>query len=240
MTAAIPTHVAIIMDGNGRWARSRYLPRVAGHRAGSKAVKSAIQFCVKQRIQVLTLFALSVENKMFRPAEEVNFLMSLFAESLASYTAELHTNKVRVRIIGDLSALPAALLRQIEHTQALTSQNTGLQLNIAMNYSGRWDMVQAVKQLIRQGTTECAIDEALLSSKLSLAELPPPDLLIRTSGEKRISNFMLWQLAYTELYFTDVFWPDFNDTIFADALASFQQRDRRYGLVKETNEQQHA
>lgn len=233
----LPRHIAIVMDGNGRWAKRRGLPRVAGHKAGAKAVRIAIEYAARQKIEALTLFALSVENKNLRPVTEVSYLMKLFLESLQKNTKELHKNNIKIQIIGDRNQFESKLLKYIEEAEVLTASNTGLILTIAINYSGRWDIVQAAKQVAQQAMLDqvhvADIDEAMVQSQLCLADLPEPDLFIRTSGEKRISNFMLWQTAYTELYFTDVYWPDFNEAAFADALSAYQQRQRRFGLTGE-------
>ena len=228
----LPQHVAIIMDGNGRWAKSRHMPRAMGHRAGAKAVKKAIEFCVKNSIPTLSLFALSVENRKNRPEKELQLLLSLFLESLRKHTAELHKNNIRVQIVGDRSLLTPILLSHIQHTEKLTQVNTGLRLMIAIDYSGRWDILQATQKLVLAGITPQEVTEASFSRYLSFSEVPEPDLLIRTSGEQRISNFMLWQCAYTEFFFTDVFWPDFNADIFQQAIDVFQGRERRYGYTR--------
>lgn len=231
----LPQHVAIIMDGNGRWAKKRFMPRIAGHRMGVKSVRRAIDFCVRQKIDVLSLFALSVENFQARPEIEVKFLISLLSDLLIKNLAEMHGNHIRIRLIGDLSVFEPAVQAQINHAQSVTQHNTGLTLVIAVNYSGRWDIFQAA-QKFSQHVMDQGLDPSTLSENdyvpfLCLHDLPEPDLLIRTSGEQRISNFMLWQFAYTELYFTDVLWPDFDDRIFEDALDAFQKRDRRFGKV---------
>ena len=235
MSNYLPRHVAIIMDGNGRWARRSKLARIQGHRAGVKAVEASIKFCIEKGIQALTLFAFGLDNR-FRPKNEVEDLMLLFLESLRKHTDELNKNNVRVRIMGDYSLFGEELLASVEEAQSQTSSNTGLQLVIAINYSGRWDIVQAIQNLnasIESGETDKAFSVDDFSRHLCLSELPEPDLLIRTSGEQRLSNFMLWQLAYTELFFTDVLWPDFNAKIFLQALEFFQSRERRFGLTSE-------
>ncbi len=225
----MPRHVAIIMDGNGRWAKQRFMPRFMGHRAGAKIIRKVIDFCVKYKIGVLSLFALSVENFQARPESEVRFLMSLFSDLLIKNLDEMHGNGIRIRIVGDLSALDPDIQAQIQHAEAITKNNTTLTFVIAVNYSGRWDIFQAAQQFAKIATEQS--NEKDFSSFLCLSDLPEPDLLIRTSGEKRISNFMLWQFAYTELFFTDVFWPDFDEQLFADAIDSFQKRERRFGKV---------
>lgn len=233
----LPQHVAIIMDGNGRWANRRFMPRAAGHRAGAKVVRKAVTYCKQHGIAVLSLFALSVENYLNRPEPEIQFLMTLFADALLRNTEELHQSNVKIRFMGDLSILSPALHKQVAHAQSLTTDNTGLTLVLAIHYSGRWDIVQAAKRFAR-ATRDQSVDpdmltEADFSRYLCLHDLPEPDLLIRTSGEQRISNFMLWQFAYTELFFTDAFWPDFNEAEFSRAIAAYQKRERRFGLTSE-------
>lgn len=232
----VPRHVAIIMDGNGRWAQSRGQPRTAGHKAGVGPVRICIESCIKAGVGALTLFAFSSEN-WARPGDEVSSLMGLFVEALDAEVDELHANGVRLRIIGDRSALSVRLQSRIAAVEARTAGNTGLQLQIAVSYGGRWDIVQAARQLAARcasGALRPAdIDEAAFGAALSLADLPDPDLFIRTGGEKRISNFLLWNLAYTELYFTDVLWPDFDPAGFAAALDYFATRSRRFGQTTE-------
>ncbi len=227
-----PRHVAIIMDGNGRWARARGLPALAGHRAGVEVIRRHLDACLKARIEVLTLFAFSSEN-WARPREEVRGLMALFIRYLRSEVRELHRNGVRLRIIGDRSRFPARLAALMEEAEATTADNAALTLVIAADYGGRWDILQAARRLAVDAAAgrvdPAAIDMADLEAGLSLADLPRPDLLIRTGGDHRISNFLLWQLAYTELYFSDSFWPDFDDTQFQAALRDFAQRERRFG-----------
>src|SRR5262245_57102806 len=220
------------MDGNGRWATRRGLPRQAGHRAGVKAARGIVQTAARRGIDVLTLFAFSSENWQ-RPAREVRFLMSLFAEALQREIAELHRNNVRLSFIGDRSALSAALIRHMDEGEALTRANTGLRLVIAVAYGGRWDLVQAARSLAedaRAGRIDpAAIDEAHLGAGLAVAELPDPDLFIRTGGEMRVSNFLLWNLAYTELFFSPLLWPDFDAAAFDAALDFYAGRERRFG-----------
>jgi len=232
----IPRHVAIIMDGNGRWARKRHLPRVAGHRVGLEAVRKTITACVEQGIEVLTLFAFSSENWR-RPKEEVGLLMKLFMTALDSEVAKLHKNGVRLRVIGDVSAFSTELQQRITKAEAITAANTTLLLNIAANYGGRWDITQAVRRLsaqLEQGAIASTdITEERLQQQLSLADQPEPDLFIRTGGEQRISNFLLWQLAYTELYFTDLLWPAFDAAALQQAIDSFAGRQRRFGRTGE-------
>jgi undecaprenyl diphosphate synthase len=227
-----PRHVAIIMDGNGRWASRRRLPRFAGHKAGVETVKEVVRACGEKGIEVLTLFAFSSENWR-RPQEEVGLLMGLFMTALDQQVRKLHEHNIRLRIIGDRSAFSRTLQQRIEAAEALTGNNSGLNLVIAANYGGRWDVVQATRIIAaRVGAGELnadEIDSALMQSLLSLSDLPEPDLFIRTGGEKRVSNFLLWHLAYTELYFTDTLWPDFDRQAFDGALASFATRQRRFG-----------
>ena len=230
----LPRHVAIIMDGNGRWAKQRYLPRPAGHRAGVGAVRSTVEQCIAKGIEVLSLFAFSSENWR-RPAAEVSLLMELFIASLERETQKLHKNGVRMRIIGDHTAFAPVLQQKIAEAEALTAGNQGLTLVIAANYGGRWELTEAVKKLaaeVQAGRLDCAdISANLIESHLALADLPEPDLFIRTGGEQRISNFMLWQLAYTELYFSPLLWPDFDERAFEQALESFALRQRRFGYT---------
>jgi undecaprenyl diphosphate synthase len=237
---SIPRHVAIIMDGNGRWARRRHLPRVAGHRVGLEAVRKTIKACVNHGVEVLTLFAFSSENWR-RPKEEVGLLMNLFMNALDNEVKKLHRNGVRLRIIGDVDGFSPELQQRIHAAEQLTRENSVLSLNIAANYGGRWDITQACRRLAEEvsaGTLQSeAISEELLRNRMALSELPEPDLFIRTGGEQRISNFLLWQLAYTELFFTDQLWPAFDENAFAEALKSFAGRQRRFGRTGEQVEQ---
>lgn len=229
---ALPAHVAIVMDGNGRWAERRRRPRTFGHTAGVKAVRSTIEHCIRRGVGALTLFAFSSEN-WARPASEVGALMDLFLRALDREVEGLADNGVRMRFIGDTSAFAPELRERMQRAQARTQTNTRLQLAIAVNYGGRWDIVQAARSLAsaaREGTVAIdAIDAEALGSRLSLSELPEPDLFVRTGGEQRISNFLLWQLAYCELYFTDTLWPDFDAAALDAALADFGRRQRRFG-----------
>lgn len=229
---AHPKHIAIIMDGNGRWAQERGLPRNEGHLAGLQAVKAAVRACVKQNVAVLSLFAFSSENWR-RPAEEVTALMELFVQALEEEIAILEQNQVSIRFIGDLTQLSPLLQGMIKGAEKQTAHHNRLSLNIAVNYGGRWDLVQATRALakavLNQNLSPDDIDENALSQRLCTAHLPDPDLLIRTSGEERISNFFLWQAAYTELYFTDIFWPDFTEAHMEEAIEAFKQRKRRFG-----------
>lgn len=244
LNAHTPKHIAIIMDGNGRWAAQRKLSRIFGHRAGADAVRQAIELCIDHKIEVLTLFALSVENFSRRPTSEVQLLMSLFLESLQKNISELHQNNVRVQVIGNRSVFNQSLLEQIVQAEQMTKDNIGLNLVIAINYSGQWDIVQAIRNLYSEVETKQfdmhALTQEEFAKHLCLSDLPEPDLLIRTSGEQRISNFMLWQLAYTEIFFTESLWPDFNKEIFQEALIFYQSRERRFGQTGPQVELQHA
>ncbi|MGD9870457.1 MAG: polyprenyl diphosphate synthase [Thauera sp.] len=231
--SAVPRHIAVIMDGNGRWARKRLLPRVAGHTRGVEALRTVIRACMERGVEYLTVFAFSSENWR-RPADEVSFLMQLFLKSLQKEVGRLHDNGIRLRVIGDLSRFDPALVDTIHASEARTAQNTRFTLTVAANYGGRWDILNAMAQLMAQhpGRTE-PFTEDELASALSMNFAPEPDLFIRTGGETRISNFMLWQLAYTELHFTDVLWPDFDAAALDQAIASYQQRERRFGRTSE-------
>ncbi len=228
----LPRHIAIVMDGNGRWATQRQLPRAAGHRAGAKVVNQVVEHCGKLGIKVLSLFAFSLENRK-RPVTEVQFLMKLMQESLARYTLQLHQQNVQLRVIGDRRFLSNALRKDIEQAESMMRDNSGLVLVVALNYSGRWDIVQAMQQLCLESDiqTLSQLSEAQLAKYLCVSDLPAPDLFIRTSGEQRISNFMLWQLAYSELYFTTQYWPDFTTDALDHAIAFYQRRERRFGLT---------
>lgn len=231
--ARIPRHIAIIMDGNGRWARKRFLPRIAGHKRGVEAIRDIVKQCDKLGVGHLTLFAFSSENWR-RPSEEVTFLMGLFMQVLQREVSKLHQNNIRLRVIGDRSRFDSKLCAQIEASEVLTQANTGLTLNIAANYGGRWDVIQAVNAMqLARPELAGRFSEQDLAPFLSLHYAPEPDLFIRTGGEQRISNFLLWQLAYSELYFTDTLWPDFNDTELQLAIQSYQQRERRFGRTSE-------
>jgi len=232
----LPRHIAIIMDGNGRWAKKRLLPRNAGHKAGVETVRRVIKLCGEHGIEALTLFAFSSENWQ-RPKQEVNLLMELFMTALQREIKSLHKNKVRLRFIGAREAFSDKLQKLIADAEKLTEHNTGLNLRVAANYGGRWDIVEAAKSIakqVEQGTLRSEdINDSLFATHLCLADLPEPDLFIRTSGEKRISNYLLWQLAYTELYFTDTLWPDFDKDTFMQALEFFNNRQRRFGRTGE-------
>lgn len=229
----MPRHIAIVMDGNGRWARKRLLPRVAGHKRGLDAVRRIVQACVERGIPNLTLFAFSSENWR-RPADEVSFLMQLFLSALRDEVQRLHKNNIRLRIIGDRTRFDPALQAAIGEAEALTAGNTALTLSIAANYGGRWDIMQAMQAMLQaQPDKREGFTEEDLAPHLCLADLPEPDLFIRTGGEQRVSNFLLWQLAYTEFYFTDCLWPEFDDAAFDAALTSFRNRERRFGRTSE-------
>ncbi|MEW8100329.1 MAG: isoprenyl transferase [Candidatus Thiodiazotropha endolucinida] len=228
----LPRHIAIIMDGNGRWAKKRGLPRYAGHPAGVEAVRGVVEACVELRIPVLTLFAFSSENWQ-RPQKEVNLIMDLFLRSLKKEVRRLDRNHVKLKVIGDRSAFAANLQAQIDEAEQQTASNQGLLLQVAANYGGRWDITQAATRLAEQvqsgEISPDQIDEERFSQNLCISNLPEPDLFIRTGGEQRISNFLLWQCAYTELYFTDLLWPDFNRKALDEALHDFSRRQRRFG-----------
>ncbi len=242
-SGAIPRHVAIIMDGNGRWAKQRRLPRIAGHRAGVKSVRRVVEQCIDCSIEALTVFAFSTENWR-RPQKEVGLLMELFLTALEREVKKLHQHGVRMCIVGDRSRFPLKLQNRIAEAEQYTAANTALTFTIAANYGGRWDITQAVRGLgraIERGELKAGeISEVLLQSRLTLSDLPEPDLFIRTGGEQRISNFLLWQLAYTEFYFTDTLWPDFGKESFAAALESFASRQRRFGRTSEQVERKEA
>ena len=231
--AEVPRHIAVIMDGNGRWAKKRLLPRVAGHKVGVETVRNMVKQCVNLGVDYLTLFAFSSENWR-RPEEEVTFLMGLFMEALKKEVAKLHKNNVRLIIIGNRAQFGTALCAEIEAAEHLTQNNTGLTLTIAANYGGRWGILQAVNAMQQANPSQSgSFAEEDLTPYLAMHYAPEPDLFIRTGGEKRISNFLLWQLAYSELYFTDVLWPDFDDQAFQQAIQSYQQRERRFGRTSE-------
>jgi len=229
-----PKHIAIVMDGNGRWAQARGLPRVAGHEMGVQSVKSSVKSCLTHQVPALTLFAFSRENWL-RPQHEVEFLMNLFLSALQEHVDELSAQGVQLRFVGERTAFSADLQQLMRDAEKQTLSNKALVLTIAMNYSGRWDIVQACQNIakaVKSGEVDDSeINDALIQRHLSLSDLPEPDLLIRTSGEIRISNFILWQLAYTELYFTDTYWPDFDEAAFLSALNAYRARDRRFGTL---------
>jgi undecaprenyl diphosphate synthase len=232
-TGNVPRHVAIIMDGNGRWARKRFLPRVAGHKRGVEVLRRVIQACVERGIEYLTVFAFSSENWR-RPPEEVSFLMNLFVAALSDEVARLHQNGIRLRIVGDLSRFEPRLRDLVEAGERTTAGNRRLTLTIAANYGGRWDILQACNRLAQMHPEKSGDwTESDLAPFLVMAHTPEPDLFIRTGGEQRISNFMIWQLAYTELYFTDRLWPEFDAKTLDAAIASYRRRERRFGRTSE-------
>ncbi|KAF1005095.1 MAG: Ditrans,polycis-undecaprenyl-diphosphate synthase ((2E,6E)-farnesyl-diphosphate specific) [Luteibacter sp.] len=232
----VPRHLAIVMDGNGRWAKQRLRPRTFGHHAGQKAVKEAVEFCLRRGIASLTLFAFSRENWQ-RPPTEVSALMELFLKALDKEVAELHGNGVRIRFVGDLAAFAPELRKRMLGAMERTAGNTALNMNVAVNYGGRWDIAQAAQQAVeaiaRGEFTAAELDEHRLHGYTCLADQPPLDLFIRTGGERRVSNFLLWQLAYAELYFTDTLWPDVDQACLAEAIDDYARRERRYGRTGE-------
>jgi undecaprenyl diphosphate synthase len=230
---AVPRHVAIIMDGNGRWAKSRFLPRVAGHKRGLEAVRAVTKSCVTQGVGYLTLFAFSSENWR-RPKDEVSFLMELFVIALEQEVAKLHQNGIRLKVVGDLASFEARLRRMITEAETLTAGNERLTLTIAANYGGRWDILQALNRMASDlAQPPGGYLEAHFAPYLAMNYAPEPDLFIRTGGEQRISNFLLWQLAYTEFYFTDELWPDFDAQSLNRAIDSYRNRERRFGRTSE-------
>ncbi len=236
----IPQHIAIIMDGNGRWAKQRHQPRFMGHRAGVQAVENIVKHCVARGVSVLSLFAFSSENWR-RPSKEVRLLMELFALSLKQQIKRLHKNNIRLHIIGDISKFSTSLQKQIIQAQQLTVNNSGLTINVAANYGGQWDITQAVRivaEQVQAGHLQAQdITEELITAQLTTAAMSDPDLFIRTGGEQRVSNFMLWQMAYTEFYFSAVLWPDFDEEQLDNAILSFNKRERRFGKTSEQIQQ---
>ena len=229
----VPKHIAVIMDGNGRWARKRFLPRVAGHKRGVETVRDLVKQSVLLGVDYLTIFAFSSENWR-RPDDEVSFLMSLFMEALKREVSKLHENNIRLILIGDRTRFSKPLIDQIESSEQLTANNTGLTLTVAANYGGRWDILQAANAMQKAEPQKVGqYTESDLNPHLAMHYAPEPDLFIRTGGETRISNFLLWQLAYTEFYFTDTLWPDFNVDAFKLAIVSYQERERRFGRTSE-------
>ncbi|WP_426338267.1 polyprenyl diphosphate synthase [Pseudoduganella sp. S-14] len=224
----VPRHLAIIMDGNGRWATKRFLPRVAGHVKGVEAVRTVVEACAERGIEYLTVFAFSSENWR-RPEEEVSLLMRLFVTALEREVSKMHANNIRLKVVGDLSRFDQKLQDMIANAERKTANNTRMTVTVCANYGGRWDIMQAIGKMVAEhpGTTD--FSEEQLAPYLSMAYAPEPDLFIRTGGEERISNFLLWQLAYTELHFTDTYWPDFNAERLDEAIASYQGRERRFG-----------
>ncbi|MDE2117973.1 MAG: isoprenyl transferase [Betaproteobacteria bacterium] len=231
--SGVPRHIAIIMDGNGRWAKKRFLPRAAGHQRGVEALRETVKACRELDVKYLTVFAFSSENWR-RPADEVSFLMQLFLKMLEREVAKLHENNICLKIIGDRSHFDDQLNRRIAEAEQLTADNTGLTLTIAANYGGRWDIMQAVRAMLRDKPELSGnFSELELEPYLSMHYAPEPDLFIRTGGEQRISNFLLWQMAYTELYFTDTLWPAFDREALQAAIRSYQSRERRFGRTSE-------
>lgn len=229
----MPQHVAIIMDGNGRWAKKRFLPRFAGHRRGVETVRDSVKYCLERGIGYLTLFAFSSENWR-RPEEEVSLLMQLFVHALQKEVAKLHQNGVRLKVVGDLDRFDANLQSLIRDSESQTAANDRLTLTIAANYGGRWDILQAANRMaVEQADKQGQWSEEDLAPYLALSYAPEPDLFIRTGGEERISNFLLWQLAYSEFYFTDTLWPEFDSVAFDKAIDSYQKRERRFGRTSE-------
>jgi len=232
----LPRHIAIIMDGNGRWAKKRGLPRVAGHSEGVKSVRDVVEACAQLGIEYLTLYAFSTENWR-RPKEEVSTLMKLLLKTLKRETDELHKNNIRLRMIGDFESLPEKVQKQLKEAIKKTEKNTRLNLVLALSYSGRWDILQATKKIANDVASRrikrSLINEETFKNYLSTAEFPEPDLLIRTSGEMRVSNFLLWEIAYTEIYVTNTLWPDFRRKELYEAIEDYQRRERKFGLVSE-------
>ena len=243
--SAVPRHIAIIMDGNGRWARKRFMPRVAGHARGLESVRAVVKACVERGVEYLTLFAFSSENWR-RPQDEVSFLMQLFMKALRKEVTRLDHNEIRLRVIGDMTRFDPDLVRIIRESEEKTAGNAKLTLCIAANYGGRWDIANAVSELMRsQPERRDGFSEDEIADALSMSFAPEPDLFIRTGGEKRISNFLLWQLAYTEFYFTDALWPDFDADALDQAIESYRSRERRFGrtsdqLVERSAQERHA
>ena len=231
---ALPEHIAIVMDGNGRWAEARGEPRTFGHRAGIEPVRVTIRECSRLGVGALTLFAFSSENWR-RPETEVSTLMAIFMDALDREVEELHANQVRLRVIGNRQRLSVRLQQRIAEAEALTADNTGLKLQVAVSYGGRWDVLEAARRLAEQAASGALrpseIDEERFARELQLADLPDPDLFIRTGGDHRISNFLLWNIAYAEFFFTDTLWPDFGVAELAEAIEDFSQRERRFGLT---------
>jgi undecaprenyl diphosphate synthase len=230
--SSVPRHIAIIMDGNGRWATKRFMPRVAGHGKGVETVRTIIAACVEREVEYLTLFAFSSENWR-RPADEVSLLMRLFVTALEREVSKMHAKGIRLKVVGDLSRFDAKLQELIAGAQLRTANNTRLTVTICANYGGRWDIMQAVGKMVAANPGTSDFSEDQLAQHLAMAYAPEPDLFIRTGGEERIFNFLLWQLAYAEFYFTEIFWPDFDAAALDQAIASYQQRERRFGRTSE-------
>lgn len=230
--SSVPRHIAIIMDGNGRWATKRYMPRVAGHGKGVEAVRTVVEACVERGVEYLTLFAFSSENWR-RPADEVSLLMRLFVTALEREVSKMHANGIRLKVVGDLSRFDTKLRDLIASAERRTANNTRLTVTICANYGGRWDIMQAVGKMVKANPGATDFSEEQLAPHLAMAYAPEPDLFIRTGGEERVSNFLLWQLAYAEFYFTETYWPDFDGGALDLAIASYQQRERRFGRTSE-------
>ncbi|WP_314048981.1 isoprenyl transferase [Peptostreptococcus stomatis] len=231
----VPAHIAIIMDGNGRWAKSRFMPRTYGHKVGVETIRKVVKECSRLGIKYLTLYAFSTENWK-RPKDEVSALMGLLVKYLRNELEELHKNNVKILTIGDISKLPQACIEELDHAKEKTKDNTGLVMSLALNYGGRNDLVNAVKNISQEVVDgKISVDDIgddLISSHLSTKESPDPDLVVRTSGEQRLSNFLLWELAYSEFYFADIHWPDFDEKELQKAIFAYQSRDRRFGGIK--------
>ncbi len=232
----VPEHIAIIMDGNGRWAKKKKLPRVAGHKRGVETVRTMVQSCINLGVKYLTLYTFSTENWK-RPQEEISTLMRLMVKSLKDETDELNINNVKITTIGNFSSLPHVVQKELEHAKLKTKDNNALILNLALSYSGRWEIVEATKKIAqsyKDGKINIDyIDENLISKNLSTADMPDPDLIIRSGGEHRISNFLIWQIAYSEIFVSNVLWPDFNCKNLVEAIEDYQHRERRFGLISE-------
>lgn len=232
----IPGHIAIIMDGNGRWAKNRNLPRAAGHKRGVETVREMVQSCINLGIKYLTLYTFSTENWK-RPQNEISMLMRLMVKSLQNETNELNLNNVKISSIGNIESLPKIVQKELEQAKKITKNNTQLVLNLAISYSGRWEIIEAVKKIARDhanGLIKLSeINEQLVSCKLNTAEIPDPDLIIRSGGEHRISNFLIWQIAYSELYVNDILWPEFKCKHLIEAIEDYQKRERRFGLISD-------
>jgi len=229
-TSVIPRHIAIIMDGNGRWANQRFMPRVTGHSKGLDTVRKVVELCKDTGVEYLTLFAFSSENWR-RPKDEVTFLMNLFFKALDKEVTKLHKNNIRLKLIGDLSQFPENIQQRVVEAERLTENNTSLVLTVAANYGGRWDILNAIQKALAENPNidPLNINETWLHPHLAMSYAPEPDLFIRTGGEQRVSNFLLWQLAYTEMYFTETFWPDFDKNAFQESLDWYRKRERRFG-----------
>jgi undecaprenyl diphosphate synthase len=230
--SSVPRHIAIIMDGNGRWATKRFMPRVAGHGKGVEAVRNIVEACVLRGVEYLTLFAFSSENWR-RPADEVSLLMRLFVTALEREVAKMHANEIRLKVVGDLTPFDERLRELIVNAELKTARNTRLTVTICANYGGRWDIMQAANKMMLANPGHTDFAEEQLTPHLAMSYAPEPDLFIRTGGEERISNFLLWQLAYTELYFTETYWPDFDAEALDAAITSYQKRERRFGRTSE-------